>query len=159
MDKPSVYIETSIVSYLAADPSRHPVTLRNQQLTHAWWNTQRERYALFTSVLTFTEAAQGNPAMARRRLELLASVPLVETRSNVTQLAKALQAGLSLPEQATADAEHIAMAATDGLGYLLTWDRKHIANPQLLRKIESVLGLWGYATPVFCTPGELMGDV
>ena len=46
MDKPSVYIETSIVSYLAADPSRHPVTLRNQQLTHDWWNEHRHRYEL-----------------------------------------------------------------------------------------------------------------
>lgn len=159
MDRPSVYIETSIVSYLAADPSRHPVTLRNQQLTHAWWNTQRERYSLYTSVLTLTEAARGNSAIAQHRVELLAPLPVVETRSNVTQLAKALKAGLSLPEQATADAEHIALAATGGLGYLLTWDRKHIANPQLLRKIESVLGLWGYAIPVFCTPDELMRNV
>lgn len=159
MDKPGVYSETSIVSYLAADPSRHPVTLRNQQLTHAWWNTRRERYALYTSVLTLKEAARGNAVIAHRRLELLSSLPIVGTQSNVTQLAKALKAGLSLPEQATADAEHIALAATGRLGYLLTWDRKHIANPRLLRKVESILALWGYATPVFCTPGELMGDV
>ena len=159
MDKPSVYIETSIVSYLAADPSRHPVTLRNQQLTHAWWDTRRERYALHTSVLTLTEAARGNSTIAQHRLELLVPLPVVETRSDVPQLAKALKAGLSLPERATADAEHIALAATGRLEYLLTWDRRHIANPRLLRKIESVLGLWGYTAPVFCTPGELMDDL
>ena len=111
------------------------------------------------NVLTLEEAARGNAVTAHRRLELLSPLPMVETQSNVTQLAKALKAGLSLPEQATADAEHIALAATGGLGYLLTWDRKHIANPRLLRRIESILALWGYATPVFCTPGELMGDV
>jgi predicted nucleic acid-binding protein len=159
MDKPSVYIETSIVSYLAARPSRDAVTLRNQQLTHEWWNTRREWYALHTSVLTLKEAARGDAVTAHRRLALLSPLPIVETQSNVTQLAKALEDGLSLPEQATADAEHIALAATSGLGYLLTWDRKHIANPRLLRKIESILALWGYSTPVFCTPGELMGDV
>jgi predicted nucleic acid-binding protein len=159
MDKPGVYIETSIVSYLAARPARDPVTLRNQQLTHTWWNTQRERYALYTSVLTLAESARGNPAIAQRRLELLAPPPITETRSSVPQLAEALSAGLPLPAQATADAEHIALAATGGLEYLLTWDRKHIANPRLLRRIESVLGLWGYATVVFCTPGELMSDI
>jgi predicted nucleic acid-binding protein len=159
MDKPSVYIETSIVSYLAARPSRDPVTLRNQQLTHAWWNTRREGYELYTSALTLKEAARGDTVTAHRRLTLLSPLPIMETQSIVTPLAKALKDGLPLPEQATADAEHIALAATGGLGYLLTWDRKHIANPQLLRKIESVLALWGYLTPVFCTPGELMGDV
>lgn len=59
MDKPSVYIETSIVSYLAADASRHPVTLRNQLLTHAWWNDHRDRYEDYTSAWTLAEAARG----------------------------------------------------------------------------------------------------
>jgi hypothetical protein len=72
MDKPRVYIETSIVSYLAARPSRDPLTLRNQQLTHEWWNTRRERYALFTSKLVVDEAAGGDPGMALLRLSLLA---------------------------------------------------------------------------------------
>lgn len=158
MDKPSVYIETSIVSYLAADPSSHPVTLRNQQRTHAWWNTQRERYVLYTSVLTLAEAARGNAVIAERRLALLAQVPIVHAPVNVTQLARALTRGIPLPPQATADAEHIAWAATGGCAYLLTWDRKHIANPRLHRKIEAVLAVWGYRPPVFCTPGERMGD-
>ena len=157
MDKPSVYIETSIISYLAADPSRHPVTLRNQQLTHVWWNTRREGYELYTSVLTLKEAARGDAVMARRRLELLAPLSIVEARNDVPQLANVLRAGLSLPEQATADTEHVALAATSEMKYLLTWDRKHIANPRLLRKTESILALWGYTTPVLCTPGELMG--
>jgi hypothetical protein len=74
MDKPGVYIETSIVSYLAARPSRDPVALRNQQLTHAWWSTQRDLYALWTSDAVFEEAAAGAPEMARQRLILLASL-------------------------------------------------------------------------------------
>jgi hypothetical protein len=34
---PTVYIETSIVSYLAAYPSRDLITAAHQQITHSWW--------------------------------------------------------------------------------------------------------------------------
>ena len=157
MDKPSVYIETSIVSYLAADPSRHPVTLRNQQLTHAWWTTQRERYALWTSGLTLVEAAQGDERLSARRLELLDPIPVVAAPAAAPALAKALRSRIPLPERAKADALHIALAASNGLAYLLTWDGKHIANPRFRLKIEAICAAWRYDPPVFCTPAELMG--
>ncbi len=159
MDKPSVYIETSIVSYLAADPSRHPVTLRNQRLTHAWWATQRERYTLWTSGLTLAEAARGNEWMSERRLELLQQIAIVEAPPAATALAKRLCSGIPLPERANADAWHIALAASNGIAYLLTWDSKHIANPRLRPRVEAICEARGLAPPVFCTPAELMGDV
>ena len=156
MDKLGVYIETSIVSYLAARPSRDPVTLRNQRLTHAWWTTQRERYALYTSALTLAEAARGDPTFSRQRLELLADLPILAAPREALSLAKALKMRLPLPDNAAADAEHMALAASNGVSYLLTWDRKHIANPRLLARMEAVLTLWGYTPPVFCTPAELL---
>ena len=156
MDKPTVYIETSIVSYLASRPSHDPATARNQRLTHQWWNTHRHRYALYTSALTRVEAAQGDPAMSHRRLALLAGIPAVASPSLVVDLARVLHRGIPLPDQASADAEHIALAAVNGMVYLLTWDRKHISNPRLKRRIETILDFRGYASPVFCTPAELM---
>src|SRR5688500_14839736 len=121
MDKPSVYIETSIVSYLAARPSRDPVTLRNQQLTHAWWNTRREEYALYTSELAKSEAARGDPRVAFQRLAFLDAAMLLPREAATRQLAKVLFARIPLPEQARADAEHIASAVIHGMAYLLTW--------------------------------------
>jgi hypothetical protein len=37
----SVYIETSVVSYLVARPGREPVTAWRQQLTNEWWVERR----------------------------------------------------------------------------------------------------------------------
>lgn len=42
----SVYIETSVVSYLVARPSRDPVTAWRQQLTHEWWVERRGLFAV-----------------------------------------------------------------------------------------------------------------
>ena len=158
MDKPTVYIETSIVSYLAARPSRDPVTARNQRLTHEWWNTHRHRDALFTSRLTLEEAEQGDPAMAARRVALLMPIPLLRVESFDLLLARSLERQIPLPPQARDDAVHIAAAATRGMAYLLTWDSKHIANPRLESRMRVILLAHGYPAPVLCTPRDLMED-
>jgi len=157
MDTPRLYIETSIVSYLAADTSRHPATLRNQQAMHVWWNTRRDRYALYTSVVVEQEAAQGNPIIAQRRLALLAPLPLLALNAEVGSIAEDLRRGVPFPPRAETDALHIALAAVHGMAYLLTWDRSHIANPRLRARIERVRVRWGLELPILCTPGELLG--
>lgn len=48
---PSVYIETSLLSYLAARPSNDPIVAGHQQLTWQWWDRRRADYRLFVSQL------------------------------------------------------------------------------------------------------------
>src|SRR5687768_9634480 len=114
MDKPTLYIETSIVSYLAADLSQHPVTAANQRLTHEWWNTRRHNYALFTSEVVMDEASLGDLVVASRRLELLKPIPILRAERLEIALAHTLQQQIPLPPQAREDALHIATAATRG---------------------------------------------
>lgn len=156
MDKPSVYIETSIVSYLAADASRHPVTLRNQQLTHVWWATARERYALYTSEFVVEEAGRGNAGMAAQRLALLSNIERLASREAVWGFATALAQGVPLPAKAREDALHIAAAAVNRLDVLVTWDLTHIANPRLVQRMERISAAWGYVLPHLCTPPDLL---
>ncbi|HYR08471.1 MAG TPA: type II toxin-antitoxin system VapC family toxin [Longimicrobium sp.] len=156
MDRPTLYIETSIVSYLASDLSRHPVSLRNQQLTHAWWNTRRHEYALYTSRAVLDEIERGDPVMAARRMTLLATIPVMELKDPELLLARTLQQQIPLPARAKDDALHIAAAATHGIGYLLTWDQKHIANPRLEARVGRILLAHGYVPPVLATPIDLM---
>jgi hypothetical protein len=96
--------------------------------------------------------------MAQRRLALLDSITIVEAPLVSRDLARALRAGIPLPLSAKVDAEHMAVAASNGLAYLLTWDTRHIANPRLRRNRDAIFATWGYNPPVFCTPGEFMGE-
>ena len=59
---PSVYVETTIPSYLTAAPSRDLVTAGRQQVTHDWWRTAKERFELlvFEAVLREVEPAIRN---------------------------------------------------------------------------------------------------
>lgn len=158
MDRPTLSIETSIVSYLAARPSRDPVTLRNQRLTHAWGNERRHDFELFTSQTVLDEAAAGDPRMAQARLALLSSLPILRTRAEALALAQVLRLRVPLPPQAADDAVHIALGAHHGMAYLLTWDSKHIANPRLKSRIEQICLSQGIRAPRLCTPQAMMEE-
>ncbi len=55
-----VYIETSVISYLTARPSRNAWATAWQQITRQWWDSQRSRFELFVSELVFVEVSQGD---------------------------------------------------------------------------------------------------
>lgn len=156
--RPKVYIETSIVSYLAARLSRDLITAAHQQVTHTWWLDRRAEYDLFVSQVVLDEAAKGDPEFSRRRMVYLQGVPLVEATPGAADLTAALFARLQLPRRAEADAAHIALAAYHEIEFLLTWNCSHIANARFRPIIERVCREHGYPVPVLCTPDELLGE-
>lgn len=151
----TVYIETSVVSYLAARLSRDLLVAAHQQLTMAWWDQQRPSYALFTSQVVLDEARAGDPEAAQRRIAVLEPLPLLDVTNAAIELAAALLTGQVLPAQAAQDALHIAIACVHGMEYLLTWNCKHLANARLRNRIEQVCRDAGYVPPIICTPEEL----
>lgn len=154
--KASVYIETSVLSYLTARPSNDLRAMANQNATIDWWEIQRPNYSIFASDLVISEAGKGNPEAAKRRLTAITSLPLLEISSEVRNLAQALIENHALPTKAEADAYHVAIAAVNGMEYLLTWNCTHIANAHTRPKIEATCRGLGYEPPVICTPFELM---
>jgi len=151
----AVYIETSIVSYLTARPSRDLLVAAHQQLTVAWWDQQRANYELFTSQVVLAEARAGDLEAAQRRLAVLERLPLLDVTDPAIQLAASLVTGQALPAQAVQDAFHIAITCVHGLEYLLTWNCTHLANARRRNRIEQVCRDAGYVPPIICTPEEL----
>jgi len=153
---PSVYIETSIVSYLVARPSRDVIMAERQRQTREWWANRRGEYRLFTAETTVSEALLGESTMAGNRAAVLAGLPLLPTHPAVATLVKALITRGPLPSNAEADAYHIAYAAVYHISYLLTWNCTHIANPRMHPTIRRICREHGYELPVLCTPEELL---
>src|SRR5262245_55519278 len=156
-EKPTVYIETSIVSYLTARPSRDLLVAAHQQLTVAWWDQQRSHYEFFTSQVVLAEARAGDPGAAQRRVAVLEPLPLLDVTDAAITLAAALVSEQALPTQAAQDALHFAVACVHGLEYLLTWNCAHLANARLRSRIEQICREAGYVPPIICTPEELEG--
>lgn len=154
----TVYIETSIFSYLTSRPSRDLLAAAHQQVTQQWWASCRQRFDVFVSALVAQEAMRGDPDAAERRIASLTGLPVLEVVEDAYELAAAFIAEGALPIAAEDDATHIALAAVHGMDYLLTWNCRHIDNAETKPVIRSVCFTHGYTCPEICTPEELMGE-
>jgi hypothetical protein len=156
--KPRVYLETTIVSYQAARASRDLVVAAHQQITQEWWSKRKLDFSLYVSELVIEEATKGDPSAAKRRLHYLENVEVLAVDNEALALAlKIVKAGC-IPESSGADALHVAIAAVNGIDFLLTWNCTHINNAEIAKKIEVTCVDAGYRCPVICTPEQLFGD-
>jgi hypothetical protein len=155
--KSKVYIETTIVSYLTARPSRDLVIAAHQQITQEWWTNRRSDFELYASQLVVQESSAGEAQMAQLRLASLDETLLLKVNSEAVALARKLVEKGPLPEKAAIDALHIAIATVHGMDYLLTWNCKHIANAEMQTTVAAISRASGYEPPVICTPEELLG--
>ncbi len=156
--KQRVYIETSVVSYLTARPSRDIIIAAHQELTREWWDECFTRFDFIISELVEHEAGQGDASASRARLEVLQDLGILAMTDEAVSLAEHLVSDGPIGHESAADALHIAVAAVNGIDYLVTWNCKHIANAVHRNTIEDLVEKAGYACPVICTPEELMED-
>ena len=155
--KPTVYIETTIPSFLKARTAKDVVIAGKQEVTKQWWAQRRQEYELFVSQLVYDEAARGDGGAAQERLNALVDVPFLALDAEALELSDAIVRAGVIPEKAVTDAGHIALAARHGMDFLLTWNCRHIANAEILDSVGEVVAVYGYKLPIICTPDELFG--
>lgn len=152
----SVYLETSVISYLAANPSSDLIIAAHQTVTHDWWSHQRRKFDLTTSPVVEKEISLGETKMAQKRLDLIDGIRLLAVTPETDDLAEFLLKRGPLPKKADVDALHIALAAIHGIDYLLSWNCKHIANVFIQRDLERLIRSRGYECPILCTPESML---
>lgn len=155
----SVYIETSVISYLTARPSASLLAAAHQQVTREWWDHHRDRFEQFISPMVLDEAGRGDSEAAARRLAAVQSFSVLEATQSAVGLVDALISDGALPSVARDDATHVAIATVHSMDYLLTWNCRHIDNAEVKPLIRSVCAVHGYVCPEICTPEELMGGI
>ena len=154
----SVYLETTIISYLAALPSRDLVVAAHQEVTREWWRARRQEFEIFVSELVVQEVGVGDPEAITRRKDFLKGIPSLDLTQEVRRLARRLVEARAVSFAARADALHIAVATVHGIDYLMTWNCRQIANAESRSRIMRTSHLLGYVAPILCTPEELMGE-
>ncbi len=156
---PSVYIETSIVSYLTARPSQSLLVAAWQDVTVTWWSYHRQDFDLCTSALVIEEASRGDQEAAGRRIAHLEGIPLLPVSDQVIEFARRLVHPGPLPVEAADDAFHVALSAVHAVDYLLTWNFKHIDNALIKPQFRAICLKHGYPSPEICTPQEMVGGL
>lgn len=156
--KPSVYLETTVISYLTAWRSPRLIMAAHQEATREWWDNERQHFDLFVSEAVIQEASAGDSEAANRRLEAIEGIPELQITDKARDLAKILIDKSRLPNKASIDALHVSVATENGMDYLLTWNCRHIANATLQRSMRVICEDAGYLLPIICTPLELIKE-
>ena len=153
--KPTVYVETSVIGYLTSWPSGDLIVAGRQKITRDWWRDAPGRFELIVSERVISESSAGDPQAVKDRLAVLQGLPLLSASQEAQDLVDALLAQGAVPLTEPEDAMHIALAAVNGIEYLVTWNFKHIANAAMRLTINKVCTAAGYDPVTICTPAEL----
>jgi len=85
-------------------------------------------------------------------------IPILELSEEARDLAREFVSRGLVPEKVVEDAFHIAIATAQGMDFLLTWNCLHIANAEIMERLEAVCLERGYTMPALCVPEQLMGS-
>lgn len=156
MQRQKVYIETSVISYLTAKPSRDLVIAAHQKITYDWWQKSKPKFYCFISEFVINEISKGDNEAASKRLSVVSKLPLLEHTHLIDELADNYIKILSIPEKSKTDAFHLAIAVLFEIEYLLSWNCKHISNAIVSNKVNEFNKKNSLYMPVLCTPLMLM---
>lgn len=157
MPKPRVYVETTIPNFYY-ETRPQPELVARRDLTRVWWSDAAARYELVTGSTVLRELAAGSRHhMVRLRMDLLRGIPVLFARSRIREIAKIYVAHKLMPSKPTlADAIHLALASHDHCDFIVTWDRRHLANPNKTAHIRRLNSRLGLHVPELVTPDDLL---
>ena len=127
----------------------------DQKFAHEWWDKQRPKFLLYSSLLVRLEASRGDAAAAQRRLGYLNGITELEVLPGIEQLEADLIRLFQLPPRAAADAGHLALVILHRIDYLLTWNCTHLANASLQKDLMEYCHYHKLHVPIVCTPKSL----
>jgi predicted nucleic acid-binding protein len=154
--KKHIYIETTVVSYLTAKPSRDIMIAGHQEATRELWVKLLSGYEAYISALVFQEAGRGDPFQAQARLSVIAKLPMLDINDEAQSLAEKIITQKGIPAEYPEDALHIAIAAVNGIEVIITWNFAHLNNPFTRKKVRKIVDAEGYSCPEVCSPEELL---
>jgi len=154
--KQSVYIETTVVSYLVSRPSRDLIIAGHQEATRELWPKLNRDYDTYVSALVFQEAGRGHAEQAEKRLAAIKPFKMLDVDDKARLLAKKIVLGKGMPEKYPEDALHVAIAAVNGISVIVTWNFAHLTNPFTRMMVRQIVENEGYISPEICSPEELL---
>jgi hypothetical protein len=156
MPKPRVYVETTIPNFYH-EARTEPEIVLQRAVTRRWWADAFERYDLITSSTVFMELAAGTSERAARKLDLLQGIPSVIPNADVAEITYIYLRNKVMPARPTsADATHLALASYHRCDFLVTWNCRHLANPNKAAHILRINSRLGLHVPRLVTPQDLL---
>lgn len=156
MNKPRIYVESSIPS--ACYTSRTaPKMLERRDTTHRWWKEALESCELVTSAAVVREVVRGRSRHVHARLAMIGSLQFLPVTDAAMDTARLYVRRRIMPADPYEDALHLALASHHNCDALVTWNYRHLANPNKFAQIRRINVECGLTIPALVTPAQLLG--
>lgn len=154
MKKPTVYLDTSIVSAYWYE-GRDVAMLARRLRTREWWELERRHVAVWTSAFTEAELRAGRFARQRDCVRMVQKLRYLTVTTEVRDLIQAIVARRIVPPNKSGDAAHLAISCIHGMDYLLTWNYAHMANPAAQTRLGKVCKAADLMAPLMVSPESI----
>lgn len=152
------YIETTIPSFYYTSRS-DAQSLARHRWTREWWDEMGPNFDLYSSDAVLTELERGTiVSLKSDRIALISELSLLEITDQVVETATMYVDRLVMPRDAAGDALHLALASCYSMDVLLTWNCRHLANPNKFGHIHQVNNDIGLETPLLTTPLNYLSE-
>ena len=124
-----------------------------------WWKTYARRFELCISREVVRELSDSRfPDSVRLpALGMLMGLDVLELSREVVDFAGVLVDQRVMPGPAVqGDALHLAASVVHGVDYLLTWNQKHLANPNKRTHLAVICARYKFNPPQIVTPDLLI---
>ena len=153
-----LYIETTIPSFyftLRTDPE----SVARMNWTRRWWSEFGRQFSFVSSPAVIAELRRGSGETTDQRIALLRDVQLLEITGEVEDIARIYIDKRVMPADPAGDALHLALASFHRVSVLLTWNCRHLANPNKMEHVRLVNYELDLPVPLLTTPlNYLSGD-
>ncbi len=150
MRKESLYLETSVISAYHDERERFKL-----EATRAFWK-RLDKYDVNISSIVLTElAAIRDPVLRANILGLVEHLNVLEIGEEEEILSDEYVKEGVIPRKYRNDALQIAVASTNALDYLVSWNLEHIVKVKTRRMVDLINLKCGYKPIEIITPSEL----
>ena len=150
----TIYVETSVFCAFVSH-REDAASVYRRDTTRQWWAIQAQLYDLRTSQAALSELEAGTYPGQHEAIELAASLEMIEITDEVLSIAELYVRHRLMPAPASGDALHLAIASSNEVDFLLTWNIRHLANPNKLEHLGVINRRLGLLTPQIMTPESL----
>jgi predicted nucleic acid-binding protein len=155
MPKPLVYVETTIPNFYY-DRRKEPAVVSRRAWTREWWSTAAINYELLTGAPVVAELLAGISSRVSARLRLVSDLPFLVPDASDAEIVRTYLRHKLMPANPPEDALHLALASHHRCDFIVTWNCKHLANPNKAKHIERINTRLGLHIPAIVTPRDLL---
>ena len=147
--KINIYLDTTVISALFDRRTPERMT----QTKQFWENI--DEYNVFISELVIDEIKGASQPLQDQMLEIVGTFNVLSISDNSLKLANVYIKNDIFPEKYLDDALHVALASTNQIGILLSWNFTHLVKLKTRRMVALMNTMHNYNPIEIITPPEL----